>query len=100
MAAATHRGTTVFTSVTWVQTAKETKKDADMLILHEAVYCGFRDDARHLPAVAQYWQYHDSLHESGGTFIYNECAVMLRSLQSTILAMLHSVHQGVLLVRA
>ena len=55
MAAATHRDTTVFTSVTWVQIAKETKKDADMLILLEVVYYGFRDDACHLPAVAQYW---------------------------------------------
>ena len=100
MAAPTHRDTTLFTSVTWVQIAKEIKNDVDMLILLEDVYCGFPDDACHLPAAAQYWQYHDSLHESGDAVIYNGCAVILRSLQSTILATLHSVHQGVLLVRA
>ena len=62
------------------QLAEETKKDADMLNLHEAIHCGFPDNAHHLPAVAQYWQYRDSLHESGGVVIYNDCAVKPCSL--------------------
>lgn len=71
-----------------------------MLSLLEAIHCVFPNNAYHLIAVAQYWHYRESLHESDGVAIYNDRAVIPGSLQPAILVALHSVYQGVSLMEA
>lgn len=100
MAAAIHRDTSALTSITWDQLAAATKKDIDMLTLLEAIHHGFPDDTRHVPSVAQFWQYRHGLHESDGVIVYNDRAVIPPSLRHAVLATLHSAHQGVSMMGA
>ena len=95
IAVAIRHDTQSLTSITWDHLAAETHKDANMAALLDSIHRGFPDSCRTTASTAPYWRYRDNLHVTDGVVIYDDRVVVPPSLRPTVLATLHSAHQGV-----
>ena len=86
------------TTLSWERIASETLADPIMHKLLSAITDGFPDKyrANNDAIVAAFWIYRESLYISDGVITPSGYRVVIpKSLQNTVLSILHSAHQGI-----
>ena len=92
MMASISREAELFTAISWSNLAIETSKDASLSSLMKAILDGSLAERSNL---SQFAKYKDSLYVYDGVILYNDRVLVPPSLRKSVLAVLHSAHQGV-----
>ena len=90
--AALSNETTKITSIPWDTLASETQRDEVLSELSRAVIEGFGSTYKN---ITQFMRYKDSLFVQNGVVMYQDRAVIPKSLRPVVLDSLHAAHQGV-----
>ena len=92
MVAAINHDTTKITSIPWDTLATETQNDSILAELCLAIMEEFQGSYKGL---SQFLRYKDSLFIQNGVVIYQDRAVIPKSLRPVVLDSLHAAHQGI-----
>ena len=88
--------TQVISSVTFDNIRLATTSDSIMSSLVQYIESGFPDNRSDLhPDLKQYYQFRESLTTFDGVILYRDRVLIPPSLRDTVLAALHSAHQGI-----
>ena len=90
--AAISRETTELTSISWHTLSEETRLCPILSQLLQAIEQNFQG---RWDKLAAYMRYKDSLYSQNGVVMYQDRAVIPKSLRASVLDSLHSAHQGV-----